>query len=73
MKKTGMSLSLGCDGSSTNDSSSLLDSLRMAYLIQSFHSKERGGSPSSYEMLKMATVDKKSRKYMYQSNKESEF
>ena len=56
MKKAGMSLSLGCDGSATNDSSSLLDSLRMAYLMQSFHSKKRGGSPSSYEMLKMATV-----------------
>ena len=26
------------------------------YLMQSFHSKERGGSPSSYDMLKMATV-----------------
>jgi hydroxyatrazine ethylaminohydrolase len=51
-----MSLSLGCDGSATNDSSSLLDSLRMAYLMQSFHSKKRGGSPSSYEMLKLATV-----------------
>jgi hydroxydechloroatrazine ethylaminohydrolase len=56
MKKAGMSLSLGCDGSSTNDSSNLLDSLRMAYLMQSFHSKERGGSPSSYDMLKLATV-----------------
>ena len=56
MKRAGMSLSLGCDGSATNDSSSLLDSLRMAYLMQSFHSKERGGSPSSYEMLKIATV-----------------
>ena len=56
MKSAGMSLSLGCDGSATNDSSNLLDSLRMAYLMQSFHSKERGGSPSSYEMLKLATV-----------------
>ncbi len=56
MNKAGMRLSLGCDGSATNDSSSLLDTLRMAYLMQSFHSKERGGAPSSYEMLKMATV-----------------
>jgi hydroxydechloroatrazine ethylaminohydrolase len=55
MKKAGMNLSLGCDGSSTNDSSNLLDSLRMAYIMQAFHSKERGGSPSSYEMLKIAT------------------
>jgi hydroxyatrazine ethylaminohydrolase len=56
MAKAGMRLSLGCDGSATNDGSSLLDSLRMAYLMQAFHSKNRGGSPSSYEMLKIATV-----------------
>ena len=56
MDKAGMRLSLGCDGSATNDGSSLLDSLRMAYLMQAFHSKNRGGSPSSYEMLKIATV-----------------
>jgi hydroxyatrazine ethylaminohydrolase len=56
MDKAGMRLSLGCDGSATNDGSSLLDSLRMAYLMQAFHSKNRGGSPSSYDMLKIATV-----------------
>jgi len=56
MQKTGMNLSLGCDGSATNDSSNLLDSLRMAYLMQSFHSKQRGGSPSPYEILKIATI-----------------
>jgi len=56
MDKAGMRLSLGCDGSATNDGSSLLDSLRMAYLMQAFHSKNRGGSPSSYEILKIATV-----------------
>jgi len=56
MQKAGMTLSLGCDGSATNDSSNLLDSLRMAYLMQSFHSKQRGGSPTPYEMLKIATV-----------------
>jgi len=56
MDKAGMRLSLGCDGSATNDGSSLLDSLRMAYVMQAFHSKDRGGSPSSYEMLKIATV-----------------
>lgn len=55
MQKAGMKLSLGCDGSATNDSSNLLDSLRMAYLMQCFHSKERGGSPSPYEMLKIAS------------------
>ncbi len=56
MNKAGMRLSLGCDGSATNDGSSLLDSLRTAYLMQAFHSKIRGGSPTSYEMLKIATV-----------------
>jgi len=56
MDKAGMRLSLGCDGSATNDGSSLLDSLRMAYVMQAFHSKNRGGCPSSYEMLKIATV-----------------
>jgi hydroxyatrazine ethylaminohydrolase len=56
MQEAGMRLSLGCDGSATNDGSNLLDSLRMAYLMQAFHSKSRGGSPSSYEMLKITTV-----------------
>ena len=56
MQKAGMKLSLGCDGSATNDSSNLLDSLRMAYLMQCFHSKKRNGSPSPYDMLKIATV-----------------
>lgn len=57
MEKAGMTVSLGCDGSATNDSSNLLDTLRMAYLMQSYHSKQRGGSPSSYAMLKAATVN----------------
>jgi hydroxyatrazine ethylaminohydrolase len=56
MQKAGMRLSLGCDGSATNDSSNLLDSLRTAYLLQAQHSKSRGGSPSAYEMLKIATA-----------------
>lgn len=54
--RAGAPLGLGCDGSATNDSSNLLDSLRMAYLMQCFHSKERGGSPSPYRMLQSATV-----------------
>jgi hydroxyatrazine ethylaminohydrolase len=53
MRKCGMRLSLGVDGSATNDGSSLLDTLRMAFLMQSFHGKERGGSPTPYEMLKI--------------------
>jgi hydroxyatrazine ethylaminohydrolase len=57
MTKAGMCVSLGCDGSATNDSSNLLDTLRMAYLMQTFYSKQRGGSPSPYELLKMASVN----------------
>jgi hydroxydechloroatrazine ethylaminohydrolase len=56
MLAAGMSLGLGCDGSATNDSSSLLDSLRMAYLMQAYHSKARGSCPSPYQMLKLATA-----------------
>ena len=56
MRSTGVEISLGCDGSATNDSSNLLDSLRMAYLMQTFHTKARGGSASSYDMMKIATV-----------------
>ncbi len=56
MDAAGMRLSLGCDGSATNDGSSLLDTLRMAYLLQTLHGKQRGGSPSPYQLLKLATV-----------------
>jgi hydroxyatrazine ethylaminohydrolase len=57
MQKEGMNISLGCDGSATNDSSNLLDSLRMAFLMQAYNSKQRGGSPTPYDMLKIATAD----------------
>lgn len=56
MQRKGVVMSLGCDGSSTNDSSSLLDSLRLAYIMQTFKSKERSESMTPYEILKMATV-----------------
>lgn len=56
-KEKNVVVSLGCDGSATNDSSSLLDTIRMAFIMQSFYSKERGGSATSYEILKMATVN----------------
>ena len=55
MLEAGMVLGLGVDGSATNDSSSLLDSLRMAYLMQAWHGKARGRCPSPYRMLKLAT------------------
>ena len=57
MQEAGILVSLGCDGSATNDSSNLLDALRMAYLMQAYHTKERGGCTSAYDMLKVATVN----------------
>lgn len=57
MKDAGILISLGCDGSATNDSSNLLDALRMAYMMQANHTKERGGCVSAYEMLKVATIN----------------
>lgn len=55
--KENVLVSLGVDGSATNDSSNLLDALRMAYIMQAFHSKNRGGCVSPYEMLKVATIN----------------
>lgn len=57
MQDAGVLISLGCDGSATNDSSNLLDALRIAYLMQTYYTKERGGSVSAYDMLKVATVN----------------
>ena len=54
MTAAGVRLGLGCDGSATNDSSNLLDSLRMAYLMQAFHAKQRGSCPTPYQLLKIA-------------------
>lgn len=56
MQDAGVLISLGCDGSATNDSSNLLDALRIGYLMQTWHTKKRGGCVSAYEMLKTATV-----------------
>ncbi len=57
LQEMGVLVSLGCDGSATNDSSNELDALRMAYLMQAYHTKERGGSVSAYDMLKVATIN----------------
>ena len=57
MTDAGVCVSLGCDGSATNDSSSLLDSMRTAWMMQAWHSKQRGGCISPYDMLKIATVN----------------
>ncbi len=54
MLREGMSLSLGVDGSATNDGSSLLDSLRMGYLMQTYFAKPNGGCVTPYEVLKVA-------------------
>ncbi|HHW93276.1 MAG TPA: amidohydrolase [Clostridiaceae bacterium] len=55
IRDTGAIISLGCDGSATNDSSNLLDTLRMTYLMQAWHSKVRGGCVTPYDVLLMAT------------------
>lgn len=57
MLRANVNVSLGVDGSATNDSSNLLDALRMAYIMQCFFSKQRGGAVSAYDMLKVATVN----------------
>jgi hydroxyatrazine ethylaminohydrolase len=57
MQEAGVVISLGCDGSATNDGSNPLDALRLAYMMQAYHTKERGGCVSAYEMLKIATVN----------------
>ena len=57
MQDAGVCLSLGCDGSATNDSSNMLDTLRIAYLMQAYHSKQRGGNVSAYDILKMGTIE----------------
>lgn len=57
LQNAGVLVSLGVDGSATNDSSNMLDSLRMAYILQAYHSKQRGGCISPYELLKIATVN----------------
>lgn len=56
LEEYGVLVSLGCDGSATNDGSNLLDSVRLAYMMQCYHSKDRGGSVSAYDILKMATL-----------------
>ena len=57
MSEAGVLISLGCDGSATNDSSNLLDSLRTSYMMQAYHTKARGGCASAYDMLKVATIN----------------
>ena len=57
MLDMGVNVSLGCDGSATNDGSSLLDAMRVGYMMQTWFSKQRGECISAYDMLKIATVN----------------
>ena len=57
MQEAGVNISIGCDGSATNDGSNLLDAMRLAWMAQSWYTKERGGSITPYDMLKIATVN----------------
>lgn len=53
MQKEGMRISLGVDGSATNDGSNLLEAVRVGFLMQSAQGKSRGVSPTPYELLKI--------------------
>ena len=57
MEKAGITIGLGTDGCSTNEGSSMLETVRLAYLMQTFRNKERTGCPKPYDILKMATVN----------------
>ena len=57
MEKAGILISLGTDGCSTNEGSSMLDTLRLAYLMQTFRNVKRTGCPRPYDILKMGTVN----------------
>lgn len=53
MLALGVPVGLAVDGSASNDGSSLLEELRMAYLLHRLTSSER--APSGYDLLKVAT------------------
>lgn len=53
MLKLGVPVGLAVDGSASNDGSSLLEELRVAYLLHRLHSSHN--APSGYELLKTAT------------------
>lgn len=57
MNRAGIRISLGTDGCSTNEGSSMLETVRLAYLMQTFRNKDRTGCPTPYDVLKMATVE----------------
>ena len=53
MLRLGIPVGLAVDGSASNDGSSLMEELRVAYLLHRLHSSSN--APSGYDILKMAT------------------
>ena len=53
MLERGIRVGLALDGSASNDGNSLLEELRIAYLLHRLHSSSR--APSGYDLLKLAT------------------
>ena len=53
MLKLGVPVGLAVDGSASNDGSSLMEELRVSYLLHRLNSSK--AAPSGYELLKMAT------------------
>jgi cytosine/adenosine deaminase-related metal-dependent hydrolase len=53
MHKHGITIGLGVDGSASNDGSSMLEEMRVCYLLHRLHSGKN--APSGYDVLKMAT------------------
>ncbi len=57
LKELQVPVGLGCDGSATNDGSSMLSCIRTGFLLQAYHCKQRGGCVSAYDLLRAATTD----------------
>jgi hydroxyatrazine ethylaminohydrolase len=57
MQKAGILISLGTDGCATNEGSSMLDALRLGYLMQTCRNTGRTGCPRPYDILKLGTVN----------------
>ena len=53
MLRLGVPVGLAVDGSASNDGSSLMEELRVSYLLHRLHSSAK--APSGYQVLKMAT------------------
>ena len=53
MLELGVPVGLGVDGSASNDGSSLMEELRVAFLLHRLNSSK--AAPSGYDVLKMAT------------------